>query len=68
MQLGHAIELTCHWIAGIMAALLEPGYKGLIILGGLVLIRTIISYFVGRERIDIERELAAEVSSGPAGA
>lgn len=34
-------------------------FGGLIILGGLVLIRTVISYFIGRERADIARELAA---------
>lgn len=122
MQLGHVIELTCQWIAGIMVTfgvvvmvvgtirsifryvayekecgtesmggrgldrirgdfgaylllglefsvaadiiltLIEPDYKGLIILGGLVVIRTVISHFIGRERADIESELAANAS------
>lgn len=54
MEPGRVIELSCHRIAGSMIS-----FGGLIILGGLVLIRTVISYFIGRERADIARELAA---------
>jgi hypothetical protein len=71
MKLGHAIELTCHRVAGIRVTF---GVVGMIA-GRL---RSIIRYVAyeatcgntrmgGRERIDIEHELAPEVSLGTAG-
>jgi len=46
--------------ADIILTMLEPDYQGLIILGGLIVIRTTIAYFLGKEREDIRRELKDE--------
>jgi uncharacterized membrane protein len=43
--------------ADIILTLIEPNYEGLIILGSLVIMRTVISYFVGKEREELRKEL-----------
>ena len=52
--------------ADIILTLLEPDTEGVLTLGGLIIIRTVISYFVGRERAELRRELS--VTERPAGA
>ena len=46
--------------ADIVLTMLEPSYEGLIILAGLILIRTFIAYFLERERNDIRKEIQEE--------
>ena len=43
--------------ADIIFTVLEPSHESLITLGALIVIRTVISFFIGRERDDIHREL-----------
>ena len=49
--------------ADIILTLLEPDNEKLLQLGGLIVIRTLISYFVGRERAELQRDLSAPTAS-----
>lgn len=46
--------------ADIILTMLEPSKDGLLILGGLVVIRTFIAFFLERERRDIRQEIKEE--------
>lgn len=54
--------------ADIVSTMIEPTYKGLIILGGLIVIRTFIAYFIERERKGIREEIKEEVQTATPGA
>ncbi len=46
--------------ADIVLTMLLPSYEGLVILGGLILIRTFIAFFIGRERKGLNGESKPE--------
>ena len=48
--------------ADIILTMLEPDYHSLIVLGGLIVIRTVIAWFLGKEREEIRKELNEEKS------
>ncbi|HOE07984.1 MAG TPA: DUF1622 domain-containing protein [Treponemataceae bacterium] len=42
--------------ADILKTVLEPGFNELLVLGGIVLLRTVLSYFLNREIQEIEKD------------